>query len=153
MITFILKKAENIIDNKESIHHKNSKKNKINLSRLQYEKTTILWKLSKFLRKEEDNGIDFQYQSSSSQLNNGLSYESMLSLLNSQSVFENYQPKENDCLAIWMEYKHTEINKKTRPYIGNYISFIYSGTWKLNKGFEHLYNLYETLYEGELQIS
>lgn len=153
MITFILKELENLADDKKLLHHENSRKNKIKLSREQYEEASILWRLSKFLRKEEYNEIDFQYQSSNSQLSNGLSYEFILSLLNSQNVFGNYQSKENDCLTIWMEYKHPEINKRARPYIGNYISFIFSDTWTLSKGFDHMDNEYETLYEGTIKIS
>ncbi|AZA77863.1 hypothetical protein EG347_10200 [Chryseobacterium sp. G0186] len=152
-IDFIMKEPEVSIDDDKVIHNKNSRKNTIKLTRSQYEETSMVWKLSRFLRKEEFNNIDFQYISSSTQLSNGLSYEPVLSLLNSKTVFENYLPKENDFLSIRMEYKHPEINKKSRPYIGNYISFIYSHEWVVNKGFDHIDREYETLYEGEVKIS
>lgn len=152
-IDFIMIEPESSIDNRKIIHNKNTGKNKIKLTKSQYEETSILWRLSRFLKMEEYIGIDFQYRSSSPQLTNGLSYEPILSLLNSKAIFEDYQPKENDSLLIWIEYKYAEINKKTRPYIGSYISFIYSHEWTLNNGFDSVYCDYETLCEGEIKIS
>ncbi|WP_162926056.1 hypothetical protein [Chryseobacterium aurantiacum] len=152
-IDFIMKESEASIEDRKSIHNKNTGKNKIKLTKSQYEETSILWRLSRFLKMEEDNGIDFQYRSSSTQLTSGLSHEPILSLLNSKAVFESYQPKENDSLLIWIEYKYAEINKKPRPYIGNYISFIYHHEWTLNNGFDSIYGDYETLCEGEIKIS
>ncbi|WP_273005932.1 MULTISPECIES: hypothetical protein [Chryseobacterium] len=151
-IDFIMKESEASMDDGKAIHNKNTRKNKIKLTKSQYEETFMLWRLSRVLKMEEYNGIDFQHKSSSPQLSNGLSYEPILSLLNSKVIFENYQPKENDSLSIWMEYKYAEMNKKTRPYIGNYISFIYSHEWMLNSGFDHIYSDYETLCDGELKI-
>ncbi|SIS36093.1 hypothetical protein SAMN05421768_10557 [Chryseobacterium joostei] len=151
-IDFIMKESEASMDDGKAIHNKNTRKNKIKLTKSQYEETFMLWRLSRVLKMEEYNGIDFQHKSSSPQLSNGLSYEPILSLLNSKVIFENYQPKENDSLSIWMEYKYAEMNKKTRPYIGNYISFIYSHEWTLNSGFDHIYSDYETLCDGELKI-
>lgn len=152
-IDFIMKEPKVSIDDDKAIHNQNSRKNKVKLTKTQYEETSMVWKLSRFLRMEEFNNFDFQYISSSTQLSNGLSYEPFLSLLNSKAVFENYIPQENDALSIWLEYKHSEINKKSRPYIGNYISFIYSDEWVVNKGFDHIDLEYQTLYEGEIKIS
>lgn len=65
-------------------------------------------------------------QTSRDHLNNGFSAEKILNLLNSKPLFENYLPKENDFLKIWLEYKHPVIHNKSRPYIGDFISFIYN---------------------------
>lgn len=151
-IDFIMKELEASMDGRKAINNKNTRKNKIKLTKSQYEETFMLWRLSRFLKMEEYNGIDFQHKSSSPQLSNGLSYEPILSLLNSKVIFENYQPKENDSLSIWMEYKHVEMNEKTRPYIGSYISFIYSHEWTLNNGYDSMYCDYKTLCEGEIKI-
>ncbi|MGE8434563.1 hypothetical protein [Chryseobacterium joostei] len=151
-IDFIMKEPEISVDEIKTIHNKNTRNNKIKLTKSQYEETFMFWRLSRVLKMEEYNGIDFQHKSSSPQLSNGLSYEPILSLLNSKAVFEDYQPKENDSLSIWMEYKYAEMNKKKRLYIGNYMSFIYSNKWTLNSGFDHIYSDYETLCNGELKI-
>lgn len=151
-IDFIVKEPEISVDDRKVIHNKNSRKNTIKLTKSQYEETFTLWRLSRFLKMEEYSEIDFQLRSSSSKLSNGLSFEPILSLLNSKAVFKNYQPKEKDSLSIWLEYKHADINKKIRPYIGSYMSFIYSHEWTLNSGFDHIYHDYETLWEGEIKF-
>ncbi|WBV61713.1 hypothetical protein PFY12_06210 [Chryseobacterium camelliae] len=62
-------------------------------------------------------------------------------------------PKENDLLTIRLKYKHPEKRRKSRPYINSFISFVYDKEWRLNKGFEHADNSYETIAEGEIILS
>ncbi|MGD1319943.1 hypothetical protein [Chryseobacterium sp. 2R14A] len=109
--------------------------------------------LSQFQRQMHYDGIEWQYQSSRNKLNNGLLAENILTLLNSEIIFENYLPKENDFLKIWLEYKHAKNHNKSRPYIGDFISFIYNKEWKINNGFDHINFEYEILQEGEIKIS
>lgn len=51
-----------------------------------------------------------------------------------------------------MEYIHPETNKKTRPYIGNVISFFFDKTWHINSGYEQIGNNYYDLINGILVI-
>lgn len=139
-------KQENII------HNKNSRKNKLKLINEEYQEKIILWNLSRFEKDRNYDGIEWQYQSSRDQLNNRFSAENILKLLNSKSVLENYLPQENDFLKIWLEYKYPSMHNKSRPYISDYISFLYDYKWKLNKGFDHIDFEYKVLYEGEIKI-
>ena len=56
-------------------------------------------------------------------------------------------------LNISMEYLYATINNKSRPYIGNYLSFIYKDEWLINKGFEHIDNIYEIISEGIIEVT
>lgn len=151
-ISFIVKKDTS--DNKGKIvHNKNSRRHRAKLDRDQYEETIILWRLSKFMGLEEYNGFDFTYIFSNPQLPNGLAYQPFLTLLNSETVFEDYIPNENDSLKIWLEYVYPEKNKRYRPYLGAYLSFIYTHEWAFTDGLDHIHYEYETLYEGEIKIS
>lgn len=152
-IEFIIKKQNSKINQENIIHNKNSRVNKIKLSSAEYNETLILWTLSQFQRKMQYDGIDWQYQSSRNTLNNGLLAETVLSVLNSVIIFANYSPQKNDFLKIWLEYKHPTTHNKSRPYIGDYISFIYNEEWKINNGYDHIDFEYETLQEGEIKIS
>lgn len=152
-IEFIIKAPDLLIEQKEIIHNKNSRKNKIKLSSEEYLETLITWSLSKYKGKMEYNGIEWQYQSSGRKLSNGISYETILPIINSNNIFENYLLEENDILKIRLKYKYPEKHSKSRPYINNFISFIYDKEWRLNKAFEHAHNSYEIIAEGEIIIS
>lgn len=151
-IDFIIKNTDsNRLDEKENIiHNKNSRKNRITLRLREYQKTLVTWSISRYKSKMEYNGIDWQPHSSGKELNNGISYEVILSAINSKNVFENYLPRENDILKVRLEYIHPKKHKKSRPYINNFMSFIYDKKWRLNKGFEHIHNSYEIIAEGEI---
>lgn len=141
------------IVNAEIIHNKNARKNRIKLSKAEYEETFMEWTLSKYIKKIEYdiNNSEFFPMSSSRELSNGVSAESVLKAINSDLVFENL-PEPNDRLSIRMDYLHPTINNKTRPYIGKFISFIYKTEWFIDEGFEHIDNIYETIQEGLLII-
>ena len=151
-LNFIVDKKEDTSTEKKVIHNKNSRRNKIKLSKGDYEQTLIKWVLFKYVGPKEVNPMDSEFfpTPSSKCLNNGLSADSILKLLNSSLVFDFYQPKENDKLNIRMEYKHPEMYRKSRPYIGDFISLIFRKKWEINKGFEHIHNSYIELNEGEI---
>jgi len=151
-IEFILKKYSLSNKHENIIHNKNSRKNKFKLTSEAYQENIILWNLSQFEKERIYDGIEWQYQSSRDHLSNGFSAEKILNLLNSRPLFESYLPRENDFLKIWLEYKHPVIHNKSRPYIGDFISFIYNEKWKLNNGFDHINFEYETLQEGEIKF-
>jgi len=151
-IEFIIKDGSSSTNQEEIIHNKNSRRYKLKLTTSQYYETTIFWNLSSS-KLRDDLGFEFyQYQSSRHKLNNGLLAETIVSLLNSTKIFGNYSAQKNDFLKIWLEYKHPIMHNKPRPYIGDFISFIYNQEWKLNDGFDHTDFEYETLIEGEIQI-
>ena len=152
-LNFVVDEKETTIE-KKIIHNKNSRRNKIKLSRDEYQETIIKWSLSEYIQPVEDNPLNSEFfpMPSSKSLNNGLSADSILKLLNSNLVFDFYQPKENDKLNIRMEYKHPEMYRKSRPYIGDFISFIFKIEWEINKGLDHIHNSYKQLSEGEIII-
>lgn len=152
-IEFIIKDGSSLTSHEEIIHNKNSRRYKLKLTTFQYHETRIFWNLSEFKRKMQYDGIDWQYQSSRNTLNNGLLADTVLSVLNSGIIFANYSPQKNDFLKIWLEYKYPIIHNKSRPYIGDFISFIYNEEWKINNGYDHIDFEYETLQEGEIKIS
>ncbi|SDG26841.1 hypothetical protein [Epilithonimonas hungarica] len=135
----------------EVVHNKNSRKNRIQLTKTEYEEIIIEWRLSKYVKQVEYdiNSCEFFPISPSEELNNGISAESILEFINSNLIFD-YLPQNNDMLKISMKYVHPTIHRKRRPYIGNYISFIYKNKWSINEGFEHIDNIYETVQEGYL---
>ena len=151
--SFIYPSIEFSKSEEKIIHYKKSRKNKIKLSKSEYEEIKIVWTLSEYKGRIKYDGIDWQYQSSSDKLSNGIMGSQILQKLNSSNVFANYFPKENDYLSIRLEYIHTTKNKKYRPYIGEYISFIFIDNWNLNKGYDHIDNCYEIIMEGEITIA
>lgn len=152
-IAFVKKISHSLQEQKEIVHNKNSRKNRVKLNLKEYNKTIIIWSLSNYKGKMEYNGIDWQYLSSGKELNNGISYEIILPVLNSENIFENYLPKDKDILKIRLKYIHPEKDGKSRPYINNFISFVYDKEWRLNRAFEHAHNSYEIIAEGEIIIS
>lgn len=150
--SFLIKNVNLSNSQDEVIHNKNSRKNKLKLSKVEYEQIKIVWTLSVYTERKKPDGIDWQYKSSSDKLSNGITGSQILKKLNSSNVFEDYTPKENDCLSISLAYLHPVNNNKSRPYIGDYISFIYSDCWNLNSGYDHINNCYEKLMEGEIEI-
>lgn len=154
-IVFIIKNTDSSdqSDIKENIiHNKNSRKNRIKLSSEEYQEKLIVWSLRRYISKIEYQGIEWQYISSGKKLNNGIFYEEILLVINSENIFENFSPKENDLLTIRLEYKHPEKHRKSRPYINDFISFVYEQEWRLNKDFEHIHNSYEIIAEGKIII-
>ncbi|WP_298417402.1 hypothetical protein [uncultured Kordia sp.] len=153
-IIFEVKANETSIIEQKVIHNKNSRKNKIKLSKEEYEETLIKWCLFKYVQPLNDNlfNTEFFPLTPSEVLNNGLSANFIANYLNSNLVFDFYQPKENDKLTIRMEYKLSEINRKSRPYIGDFISLIFTKEWKINKNFNHIHNSYSEVKHGNLTI-
>ncbi|WP_299229671.1 hypothetical protein [uncultured Psychroserpens sp.] len=153
-LNFVVDKNEVTTTEKKIVHNKNSRRNKIKLNRDEYQETVIKWSLSKYLQPVKENPLNTEFFpiSSSKSLSNGLSADSILKYLNSNLVFDFYELKENDKLNIRMEYKHPEMYRKSRPYIGNFISFIFKMEWEINKGFDHIHNSYTELNEGKIII-
>lgn len=137
------------------IHNKNNRRNKIKLSKNEYEETILKWRLSEFVKKKEydPDECSFTPISSSDFLSNGLSCDKIIGFINTDLIFENYLPQENDFLKIWLEYKHPEIHRKGRPIIDRaYLSFIFSEKWIKNEGFDHIDNIYEEIFGGEILL-
>ena len=150
--SFLIKNV-NILNNEDKeIHNKNSRKNKIKLSKVEYEQIRIVWTLSEQIGRKKYDGIDWQYKSSSDKLSNGITGAQILLKINSSNAFEDYTPKKNDNLLIRLEYLHPTKNNKSRPYIDDYISFIFTECWNLNSGYDHIDNCYERMMEGEIEI-
>ena len=146
--------TENLAEfDEELIHNKNSRKNKLKLTKSEYEEYETIWSLSKYLSENKYDGIDWQYQSSSEVLNNGIDFTQINDALKTTKIFENVTLEQNDLLTIKLEYKYPEINKKTRPFIDNFISLIFDRQWKLNKGFEHIDNIYKEIKNGKIIIN
>lgn len=134
------------------IHNKNSRKNRIKLSKLEYEEIEIIWTLFECKEEKVYGEFDFQHQSSRDKLSNGIKASQILQTLNSVNVFQNYTPKQDDYLSIRLDYIHPTKNKNNRPYIGEYISFIFTDCWNLNKGYDRINNCHEILFEGVVLI-
>ncbi|MBM6499243.1 hypothetical protein H9X54_008000 [Flavobacterium macrobrachii] len=139
-------------ENPEIIHHKNSRKNKKVFNRNEYESKEILWSLQKYIGEEIYNGIDWQYQGSAQELSNGLTALKIVSILNSDYVFDfDYEPNENDLLSIKLDYLKSTLKGKSRPFIGEYISFIFkNGKWEINNGYDHISKVYKNYKEGKI---
>lgn len=140
------------VENPEIIHHKNSRKNKEVFNRNEYESKEIHWSLQKYISEEVYNGIDWQYQGSAQELSNGLTALNIVSILNSDYVFDfDYEPNENDLLRIKLEYLKSSFKGKSRPYIGEYISFLFkNGKWEINNGYDHISKVYENYKQGKI---
>lgn len=150
MTTFNFIEYKNEISNIENKKISRRHKKKFNL--LEYQEIKIIWALFECIGREKDDGFDWQYQSSSSELNNGIAGVQVLQILNSLIVFNDYTAKENDYLSIQLEYVHPAQNKKPRPYVGDFITYIFYDKWNLNTGYEHIDNIYELLKKGEIII-
>lgn len=153
-LNFVVDKNEVTTTEKKIIHNKNSRRNKIKLSRDEYQETVMKWSLFEYLQPVKDNPLNTEFfpLSSSKSLKNGLSADSILKYLNSNLVFDFYELKENDKLNIRMEYKHPEMYRKSRPFVGDFLSFIFKKEWEINEGFDHIHNSYKELNEGKIII-
>jgi hypothetical protein len=139
-----------LLEVKPLIHYKNSRRNKTVWDRSKYEEKKVVWSLNKYAGKKVYDGIDWQYQGSSKELNEELTALKFVDKLNAENLFDfQYQPEDNDYLHIRIEYVNEEIKKKSRPYIGAYISFIFKkGKWTINEGYDHIGNDYNDFKEG-----
>lgn len=151
---FLIKPEEQSPLEATVVHNKKSRKNKINLTKTEYEETIIEWMLSKYVKQVEYdiNNCEFFPISPSEELNNGISAESILEFINSNLIFD-YLPQNNDMLKISMEYVHPTINRKRRPYIGNYISFIYKNEWSIMKDLSILITFMKLLGKVLLRLN
>lgn len=154
ILNFVEKEIESTSEKifEQVINNRNSRRNKIKLTREEYEETQIVWNLRKYLSPKICDGIDWQYKSSSETLNNGITAYQILEKINQKNTFQEFKFQKNDLLLISMRYTKSEKHKKPRPYIGNYISFIFAEKWSINTGFEHIENNYEEYKSGILLV-
>lgn len=152
-INFIEKEFSPNYYDEKIIHNQNSRRNKVKLTKEIYEKTEIIWSLRKYISPKIYDGIDWQHQSSSENLNNGISAIQLLEKFNTNKTLNEFNLQKNDLLIISMRYIIEEKNKKTRPFIGKYISFIFDEKWLINSGFEHIDNNYQDYKSGILLIN
>ena len=131
------------------IHYKNSRRNKIPWDRNKYEEKKIVWSLMKYAGKSVYNGIDWRPQGSLKELND-LSTVKIVEKLNTKNLFDfEYFPEEKDYLYIAIEYANEEIKKRSRPYVGGHISFIFEeGKWTINAGYDQMGSVYKNFKEG-----
>ena len=123
-IKFITIEPENNskLETKSIIHNKKSRRNKIKevWDEENYEDKTILWRLRRYTGDFIYNGIDWQYQSSSKELNyEGLKTTNVFLLLNKENVFDfDYLPKENDMIWMHLEYTNKQYRLKLDHHFG-----------------------------------
>ena len=151
-INFIEENSQPNYFDEKIIHNQNSRRNKVKITKESYEETEIIWRLRKYISHKIYDGIDWQYKSSSEALNNGISAIQLLEKITTDKTLKEFIIKKNDLLIISMRYIIEEKSKKTRPYIGDYISFIFDEKWLINSGFEHIDNNYEDYKKGVILI-
>lgn len=91
-------------------------------------------------------------QGAANELANGLSSETLLATLHRLDALNGYYPEPQDCLYISLSYRHPEKHKKSRPYIGAYLAFIFDQQWKIATGYEGMRFLYAQIMEGYIEI-
>ncbi len=138
----------------EIIHNKNTRKNKEKIGREEYLKTSLKWDFRKYDGKIIHNSSDCEFfpMSSSKELNNGLSAESITEFNNKNETFEHFEIGKYDQLIIRMNYVYPEMYRKRRPYIGSFISLIFEVEWNINTGFDHIEYHYKDIASGELIV-
>lgn len=105
---------------------------------------TFDWALSRFV-KEDEGGMDVQFEPSSSSIAQNLNNAFVIKQLNAGECFDfPYSPKERD----WLWIKEPGISYQRR-YLGFYFE---SGEWKGNNLPPH-FSIYEPLSSGELEFS
>lgn len=136
-------------------HNKNSRKNKAVQDRDEYEKKELIWSLFKYRGEEVHDGVDWRPQGSSQKLNDQLTTVIIVDILNKNKAFDfEYGPAGDDYLSLKFKYVHKEIKNRDRPYIDDYISFLFKdGKWIINKGYDHLKKVYEDFKEGVCRIT
>ena len=134
------------------VPNKNSRRNSQKLSRAEYEETQLMWRFFRFLGPAQEEEMDGFRQGAANELANGLSSEFFLSALNRLDSLNGYYPEQQDCLYINLHYRHPEKHKKSRPYIGAYLAFIFDQQWKIETGYGGLRFRYEQLMEGYIEI-
>ena len=136
------------------LHNKHNRRNKIKFTKSELDETIIKWRLDNFVEKKKPgpNDMEFFPWGSGSCLHNGLTTDQVVEFINSELIFEDYEPQQNDFLKIWMELKYQGANEKIKSHVGNYISFIFNKKWIANEMFDHLHNIYKHKFEGDLLI-
>tara|TARA_B100001059_G_scaffold178085_1_gene178709 strand:- start:355 stop:861 length:507 start_codon:yes stop_codon:yes gene_type:complete len=127
--------------NEKIIHHKNSRKNRVKFRKEKYEEKELIWTLKKKKGERAADGMNWQYQSSADKLNDELTAENIVGIINLGIEFDfEYIPQENDFLVLKFEYTNPELKNKRRPFINYYTSFLYNnGKWNINEGFDHIH--------------
>ena len=135
------------------IHHKKARKNSAKFDREKYEEKELIWTLKKYAGKRADDGIDWQYQSSTDKLNEVFTAKRIAELINSEVDFDfEYIPEDNDYLVLGFEYTHPALKNKVRPFISYYISFLFKNKkWTINQGFDHINNDYTAYKSGKIE--
>lgn len=151
---FIPKEVDNDeLKDEKVIHLKYSRKNKVKkLSREEYHKTKLEFTVSEFKGVTEYDPfgmIFFPSPGPSKKIINGISSDSMLEFINSNIIFDSYEPKDKDKLYISTEYKHPDTGYH-RPHTGGYFSFKFEKKWRIVEAFEDLDNEYSLVFDGEI---
>ncbi len=115
-----------------------------------YEQKSTFWWLMKG-EKAKESDILWQHESSRPELANGISTVQIEHFLNTDYVFNfEYEPRENDFLKLRMVYRFRDFKSKPRPYIGEYVSFLFTdGKWVANKGYDHIFLDFEIFRKGK----
>jgi hypothetical protein len=138
----------------QQLIYKKTKNSKGTLQRCVYEQKKIIWILYRYKGIIEDNSIDWQYRASSMQLDELLTAIKIVELLNAKNLFDfEYFPEENDFLMLKREYILKQIKNRSRPYIDNYISFIFKNEkWEVNQGYDHVGIHYQCFKQGTVKL-
>ncbi len=124
---------------KIEIPHKNKKsqKRKTNISDEIYLESTISWYLTigiNIIIEESDMFfMEIQYSEPSNKLTDEITNETILELLNLNLLFEfEYLPQNGDLFVLRQHYVYeNDIKNRNRPYLNNFLSFIFSNqNWK-----------------------
>lgn len=136
------------------IHNKHNRRNKIKLTKIENEETIVKWRLSNFVKEKDPNRTDNEFFTwgSFDCLDNGLTSDQVVEFINSELIFNDYEPTKNDLLKIWMEFKNLRMYRTYNPPVGCFMLFTFNEIWIANKPFDHIHNIYQEKFEGELLI-
>jgi len=123
---------------------KNRDKKKTNPKFMEkYNQRSIEWSI--FNTTESEESINHgRMIMPSSRINDKINNETVLNLLNSKNLFENYAPSLGDILTLNMAYVLKNIKKLTRsPLNPGYLCFEYK---------EHIWTESSMIYKGEITL-
>ncbi|GEM_PF-1965349 len=152
-MTFLPIAKAPVKDDSEVVHNKNSRKNRQQLSRAEYEAVQVMWRLTKFIGPKQVPEMEGFRRGAVNELANGLSSEGLLATLNGLDSFNGYYPEQHDCLYVNLCYIHPVKYKKSRPYIDDYLALVFGQQWEIATGYEALGFLYEPIMGGCIEIN
>ncbi|AWH85424.1 hypothetical protein HYN59_09985 [Flavobacterium album] len=140
------------IDNPQHIKKRDkaeAKKKQKEKDKEEYLDTIYTWSLRRFLRPFHDSW--FYYNMPSKKTGNLLSADVMHEINTDYCYDFEYEPEEKDILVIRYDYRNSQVKGWPRPYISEYLLFVFKGQkWEEDN---FMMNHYEDLYDGILYIT